>query len=455
MRFFERHLYFGLLLISLPLLFLPKINIISVESETAGLRVDDLILFIVGALLMWSHVLSNKRLQKVEILILLITICSVLSFLTNSYFVSINTLYNSAKIFYAVRFLEYFIFFYIGCIAYRFVEGRVVIRLFLIWNIVLMVLQKLNLAGGVSSEGYHSVSERVQGVASFPSEMGLILNLLFCYMIYDESLAARFLSLFSSPIIRNWLRKTYLYWLFSIFGIFVIFTGNRISIIALLVSFFWRIKSEFRIRSLGSVLMIIILIPLLLSGVGYIISQTASVYERSADLFSMKNLELAQIVWEKIDISKDPLLGGTEVISADDYDMSWWIRIHKWIFILRAYLSNPETYLLGVGPGYAGAALDGGILRIVAELGIIGTTLFILFFKSLYQINKQTAWMIIVFMINMIFFDAYLAYKTMSVLFFMCGYAFEEKRRSEKKALKELGLDKKHKRSVIEIKQAI
>jgi hypothetical protein len=33
--------------------------------------------------------------------------------------------------------------------------------------------------------------------------------------------------------------------------------------------------------------------------------------------------------------------------------------------------------------------------------------------------------MMIAFLMNMIFFDAYLAYKTMSFLLFTCGYIFE------------------------------
>lgn len=430
MRFFDQKLSFVLLLITLPLLFLPKINLLALDpGETAGLRVDDLILFLFGSFLMGFHGLSHQRLFKIESWVLLITALSLISFLTNRLFVSLGFLHMDAKIFYVVRLMEYFMFFYIGAIASRHMKGAVIIRAFFLLNLFLMALQKLSLAGGILATGYHAdVSVRVQGIASFPSEMGLLLNLLFCYMIYDDSGPSKFLNLFHSPHVKYLLRKIYPYAMFCLFGVFVIFTGNRISILALIICFLFRLKSEFSFRSAVSWSMLTFLIPLVIAGTAFIILQTAGVYERSFDLFSWKNFELIEIVWDKIDLTKAPL--GNEIISSEHYDMSWWIRIQKWLFAIKCYLMNPECYLQGLGPGFCGAALDGGILRIVVEYGVIGSVLFWKFFASLYRLNVQTKWMVIAFAINMIFFDAYLAYKTMSLLLFSCGYIFEHQHRT-------------------------
>ena len=118
------------------------------------------------------------------------------------------------------------------------------------------------------------------------------------------------------------------------------------------------------------------------------IFKTAGVYERSFELFSLKNIELFEVVWDKIDITAAPI--GNEVISSENYDMSWWIRIHKWLFYTKIFVLNPECYLQGLGPGFCGAALDGGILRIIVEYGLIGSLLFWAFFASLYRLNIQT-----------------------------------------------------------------
>ena len=214
---------------------------------------------------MWSHALSHQRLFKIEGWILLLTVFSLFSFLTNRLFVSLDLLHMDAKVFYVVRLLEYFMFFYIGAIAARHVKGIEVIRAFFLFNLILMILQKFNLAGGILSEGYQAdVSGRVQGIASFPSEMGLLLNLLFCIMVYDDSGTSKFVSLFRSPYVRIFLQKLYPYWMFCLFGIFIVLTGNRISILALVVCFLFLIKREFSWRSAGSWVTLAVLIPIVL-----------------------------------------------------------------------------------------------------------------------------------------------------------------------------------------------
>lgn len=425
MHFFDRKFSLIILFISLPLLFLPKINLISVDAgETAGLRIDDLVLLFVGILLMWAHAHSHQRIYKIEGWILLISVFGIISFIISQLLFSFGLLYMEAKIFYSLRLLEYFLFFYIGAIASQFFQDRVIVRTFLLWNLLLMTLQKFNLVGGIASEGYHAdVSSRVQGIASFPSEMGLLLNLLFCYFVFDDQTKSQFIHLFKSPFTRYLLQKLYLYGMFCLFSIFIIFTGNRISILALFLCFLFRIKQDLSLRSIGSYLSMLILVPVVAIAIGFVMTQTLGVYKRSSNLFSYKNLELFNLVWDQVDITNHPT--GNEALESKKYDMSWFIRIHKWLFMTKSYLNHPECYLQGLGPGYAGAALDGGLLRIITEYGLIGSFLFWKFFGYLYRLNSQTKWMMFAFLMNMIFFDAYLAYKTMSFLLFTCGYIFE------------------------------
>ncbi|MFI0435889.1 MAG: hypothetical protein ACH350_09245 [Parachlamydiaceae bacterium] len=425
MRFFDRQFSWLILLATLPLLFLPKINLISVDAEeTAGLRIDDFILFLFAILLMWAHGISHQRLYKIEGSILLITVFGLFSFLANRLLFSFDYLFMEAKIFYSLRLLEYFLFFYVGAFASQFFQNKTIVKALIIWIFLLLILQKLTLIGGMTSAGYvPDVSSRVPGLASFPSEMGLLLNLLFCYLVFDQESMPRLINLFESPLTRYILNKIYLYVLFCLFGLFIIFTGNRISILALILCFIFRIKQDLSLRSIGSYLSMMILIPIAALAIGFTISKTLGVYDRSSNLFSFKNLELFSIVWDKVDVRENP--SDHLSLESKNYDMSWFIRIHKWLFMIKSYVESPGSYLQGLGPGYAGAALDGGLLRIATEYGLIGIVLFWKFFASLYRINRQTKWMIIAFAINMIFFDAYLAYKTMSFLLFTSGHLFE------------------------------
>jgi hypothetical protein len=113
------------------------------------------------------------------------------------------------------------------------------------------------------------------------------------------------------------------------------------------------------------------------------------------------------------------------------YDASWWMRIHKWAYALKLYCLHPECWLQGIGPGFAMAALDGGFLRILTELGIIGCVLYGRLFYLIASQTTQLYWMMVAFMLNMVFFDVYLAYKPMSLLFLIAGYAYATKAKSE------------------------
>jgi hypothetical protein len=433
MNSFEKKIGLIFLFFILPLLFLPKINIISFASESAGLRIDDLILLLVGIFLFWAHFQLHKQLFRIEVWLLAITFFGLISFMSNRALVSAGVLLIDAKIFYCVRLLEYFIFFYIGALAAHSLSGKKIIQALFLWNLLLMFLQKTKIAGAITTGGYaDDVSGRVFGVASFPSEMGLILNLLFCYLVFDDTNKSKITNLFPSYL-RSVLHQFYPYWMFALFGTFVIFTGNRISILALIISFIYKLKIDFKWRSIAPLLLIAVLTPIV-AGVVYLINNT-DVYERSADLLSFNNFKLFNIVWDKIDLTKNPV--GNEVTASDQYDMSWWMRIHKWIYVAKVYVNNPETYLQGLGPGFAWAALDGGILRIFVEYGVIGSYFFWKFFSSIAKINTQTKWMTIVLAINMIFFDAYLAYKAMSIYLFIGGMAFETKYMEKKEAEKE------------------
>jgi len=149
--------------------------------------------------------------------------------------------------------------------------------------------------------------------------------------------------------------------------------------------------------------------------------------------FSFKNIELIATVWDNISLEYDPI--GKESVRQGGSDASWWMRIHKWCYALKLYVMHPVCWLQGIGPGFAMAALDGGFLRILTELGIIGLWLYAKLFYGIAQQNRQLKWMIIVFCLNMLFFDAYLAYKPMSLLFLVAGASYFSFKHSAQNAI--------------------
>jgi hypothetical protein len=68
----------------------------------------------------------------------------------------------------------------------------------------------------------------------------------------------------------------------------------------------------------------------------------------------------------------------------------------------------------------------------LVENGLIGLFLFWKFFKSIAKKSPQLMSMVAVFALNMIFFDVYIAYKPMSLLFLVAGMTWAEDELAEK-----------------------
>jgi len=437
MRLFDKTFSFYLLIIGLPLLFLPKINLFSFgERESAGIRLDDILLLLFCLVIFWAYFNLKNKMNTIERSILYITLFSLFSYTVNRLFVLGQWIDVNANIFYCVRLAEYFIFFYLGAMSIQFLRTSTLISLFFLWNASLMLLQRAEIIGQFGVDGYmSSTAGRVVGIASFPSEAGMLLNLVFCYLIYYESKDNKFYKLLPSELYA-FFKQTYVYWLFLFCCILVIITGSRIAILALIVPFLYRIQADIRCGSAGTRLYGIGFLVIGAALTVIMIQNTDSITVRSAGLLSFKNLQLVEIIWDNIDLSHDPI--GQETVKFEAYDMSWWMRAHKWIYAFKIYYLHPECWLQGVGPGFAMAALDGGWLRILTEYGLIGLGLFWSLFSQIARQSIQLRWMIIAFGINMIFFDVYLAYKPMSILFFVSGCVWAQARQETREILSRL-----------------
>lgn len=430
-RFFERSFTLFILFFTLPLLFLPKINLIDYGGrETAGIRIDDFVLMVFVVLFAWAHFLLNRRLRDVEKWFYAILGFSIFSFVLNQYFYSIGWIHVQGNLLYALRLLEYFAFFYIGLIAAEHVSASTLIKSFIVWNCTIMLFQKAGLVGEFSMYGYNpNATYRVPGICSFASEAGALLNMLFCFLIFQPSKETPLMK-FWPPFARQVINSSYLYVMFLFFGLLTVFTGSRIAIFAIAVVFLYCVGKKMSWRTpwtFGISAAIVLVGGFLLS---MFIMENQELISRSKGLLSMKNVELMERVWDNVDTTREPKNGST--MATGGTDVSWWIRIQKWCYVLKIYVTHPITYLQGVGPGFAFAGLDGGYLRMLVENGLIGLFLFWKFFKSIAKKSPQLMSMVAVFALNMIFFDVYIAYKPMSLLFLVAGMTWAESEIAEK-----------------------
>ena len=359
---------------------------------------------------------------SLELWLFSIVFFSFISFLINAFLVDMGYIQVKAKIFYVVRIIEYFLFFYIGCMASQFFSLNSIIKSFLVINIIVMTMQKLGMVGRLTGFGPQVIdTSRVSGLASFPAEMGALLNIMFCYLLLNPTKRISFFSIKLPPALIILINKTRNFRLLLLFLFLIALTGARIAIVATLAMFICYQLTEKRKNFFRFAATISIILLLVVPTTIYFIVNTDTLIARSTGLLSFNNLGLITGVWNNIDLNID--LYDNIHLEKGDYDMSWWMRAHKWCYALKLYFLHPECYLLGVGPGAYSAALDGSILRILTENGIMGIFCYGMLFKSISNQSRTVKWVIIAFFINMIFFDIYLAYKPMALLFLLAGYS--------------------------------
>jgi hypothetical protein len=399
------------------------VNILSIENETAGLRVDDLILLFFSFFLSCAFLWNNKKFISIELLLFFIVATSLISFIINHLLVASDILQVKAKIFYVVRIAEYFLFFYAGRMLFEILTIEKIVNTFLLINILFMILQKFGLAGTITGLNTQTIDmARVSGIASFPAEMGGVLNIIFCFLLFNKPQHIRLFNIQLSPHLEKIWKDTRPYRLFLLFIGLTAPTGARIALASTFIIFILyliHVNKKSWLRFVPAfTLLLVLAIP-----VAYIvIINTDSIFGRSSRLLSTNNFSIISDVWNAVDTNIDIY----DNINSDsgEYDMSWWMRLNKWCYALKIYVTRPECYLQGVGPGAFSSAVDGSYVRILTENGVIGGILYFLFFRYIYKQSETLKWIVFSFLLNMIFFDVYLAYKTMTFLFLISGYYY-------------------------------
>lgn len=424
-----------LIIITLPLLFLPKINLTHTQGESAGLRIDDIILLFLSLVVFWTRFSLSSRLTILEKDVCIIIGLALCSFALNRILAAEDLVTIPANILYAVRILEYFLFYYVGLWSVRHVSTHKVLWAFLAINTIIIILQKAGLIGAFYLGEYrHIMSGRVTGIASFPTELGVLLNLIFAYLAFNiekiQFVPESRISHFWPKILRITVGKMWLTLLFLFFGVLIIWTGTRAALFILLIIYCARIfcnsatrkQPKAQARSVYSKFKWLWMLPLVLIILFPLMKNTEELFARSRALFSWHNVNIVTEVWKRVDINATNDNAHIYVVEAtNNQDVSWLMRLNKWVFALKSYTYHPEAWMLGLGPGFSGSGLDGGLLRVLVDGGLLSCAAYFIFFRHLAAISSRTWWLVAVLVLNMIFVDAHLAYKVMSLFFFLIG----------------------------------
>jgi hypothetical protein len=386
-----------------PLIFLPKINFISIASQSAGIRIDDIILATISLLLFSAFIyLRRSLISQIEIILIFF-----LSFGVISYSIV------GGSFFYVIRTAEYFIFFYIGINASSYFKLRNIIIAFILLNSVLILLQQTNVIGGFTASNSGSYVSHVEpvGIGSGTWEIGLLLNISWIMLSFGR-------------LCRPWPAIG--------FGILImgfhLLIGSRtpsitgLAVILVFIIWNWREKKSY-------LLLIYPLFALILFSIFMLFQdwfKDTNLFTRMKSLNSTDYTRLINYIWHSTP-ARSELIEATHAVATRDQfkdsDFSLIIRAVKNVAAFKYYFqSSWFVILIGTGPGRFGTAMDLGIIRILIENGIAGlVTFFVLIWKSLTVTNAAKWPLIFVFTVSMMTLDTYLSYKVMSFIFFIGG----------------------------------
>jgi hypothetical protein len=380
------------------LLFLPKINLITFRGETAGIRLDDIVLFVVAAVLVGASITKLRfKVDSLPAIGLAVVGVFTLSNVINS---------EHSSFLYSLRLVEYLVFFWAGKSLIRSGHNfTLLVKLLIVINCAFIFLQYAGIAGGFAADGYESAPGRPFGLsANHPAEMGALLNLLFAPLAFEDDAP--------SPT----------FWFWSVFIAGAIFlTESRSALfvhcVLTLIYVFRHAKNKagFVLKSAfvsGALIAAFALVP-------------NPLQERSADLFSPQNLEAARQLYDNMPAEKS-FTGFTEGSEAEDaprdVDASLYMRGFKWTYVIKIMFTAPWTvWILGLGPGALGPALDGGWLRLLAEAGVVGTLAFLILLWKISSLSRSCAMAVLALALNMVTIDSQNAYKVMAFLFLLAG----------------------------------
>lgn len=380
-------------------------KIFLIKFGEAGLRPDDLLLMLslVGLFL-------TGRIRRIPLslplrIYLAYAGVELLSTAWNAAQGRVSFLYSLV---FVLRILEYVIFYFVGYSlahsGYRI--SRVVTWYF--WTLCAIV--PLQMAGILPVPGAFG-RLRASGNTNGPYELATVASFLLCYLAYRKrSLLKGVLAL-----------------------VVVLLTASRITLIAAILSLlhfgFTRTHSKAKTLAVALPLLIILGCLYLASVSGYLSIGAFNRIENSKS-YGLSDMSDVYAVTPTVSNAKEYFNGPFEDLNGLDPnsfegDASGLIRFTRWIILLKSSFAHLDSILIGVGPSFGSAAVDGYFTRCLVETGILGLVTFLAFLISLLAGRQGSNWYfreyVVIMVISAIFIDIFLSYKSMMLLWLWHG----------------------------------
>lgn len=381
------------------LLFLPKFNLIEIGGSRAGIRIDDILLafLTIYAFFLNSGVFLKYLFERQNKILLWFVGLTVF-----------GAIFSGGNILFSLRMVEYLMIYVIARMTISPNWFKYIIGSYLCVNLVVCVLQFFGVLGGFTLEyGYMHLSDRFIGLTNGPWELGALVALGVCALIFP----------FKDVKIR-----TLAFWAL-VAGCLMIFSGARTpaaSFVVLIGYVLVRLLMKGRIVLVSSLVFVAACVYIFspyLEDLGISLNSRATTTLKHGGNFeyfveSMKNLDLNSV--------NDNYYRNDAAVASAGLDVSLNQRIFIIELLVSSYVnSNLLKQIFGLGLGYFGPSTDVGWLRIFVETGIVG---FFIFIYYLYRVARSgssevCATLVAMLVINMITLDAFIGYKVMFVYY--------------------------------------
>jgi hypothetical protein len=370
----------------------------------AGLRVDDLLIVLAFAILAWRGDLRRVPRSKALNLYLLFIGINLCSTVWNSWTGRVDFIYAAL---FAVRLLEYLVFYYLGFVLME--SGANFWRGFQTYFYALCVVVPLQTVGLIPvASRFNAV--RASGNTNGPYELAIVAAFFLCFFGYQE---------------RKKLSAT------AAFALLVL-TASRITFVGTAISFMMRtlLRNRSKLRTLALAAAFL----LAAWGVSAWIQphpgaegNSESLNNRLNNSSSLLSVSDLSALWDVVptyrtegDYFQGAFIDAGEFAFVSGKDASGMIRVYRWAALLKTTVSSFDSVVIGLGPSFGSAAVDGYFVRVFIETGLIGLIAFLLFARALL-LQRNGAHgafreFVIILLVTACAIDVFTSYKAMLLL---------------------------------------
>lgn len=346
------------------LIFIPKINLISIDKFYQGIRVEDILILFYSLYILKSYsntrvIIWNKFFQfKYWIIILYLFSLSILIALIND----VKNIWIMV-----IRAAEYaIIIIYINNHIEKFQTYINIFKSYIIINFIVSILQYYQLIGSFSSLGYRRPDDilnlRSFGISGGSWEIGALINLSFLILL---------------SFLKN-KREIAFYYLLS--GVIIILANGRTNILGFAIISVYLIffKKHFLIlRNIIIYLLTLLIISIIIiyffdTENNYLKYYINFINKTVNDIFFIVNSTYNFIINSKVPSFNE---------ATSDNVYSYIYRLLHWKNINDVFQINNYHYIIGAGSPYL--YTESILIRIITSLGLLGILIIICSIRNL------------------------------------------------------------------------